>query len=40
MKRRLVFRKTKEGELEQSFHVAWPGREFSCMSTNYLNRNN
>lgn len=35
---KLVFQKTSRSELEQSFFVAWPGREFSCMSTNKLKR--
>ncbi len=37
-KAKLVFQKTGIDELEQSFHVAWPGREYSCMSTNVLKR--
>jgi hypothetical protein len=37
-KAKLVFQKISSDELEQSFHVAWPGRDFSCMSTNTLKR--
>jgi hypothetical protein len=29
-KAKLVFRKTADDEIEQSFHVAFPGREYSC----------
>lgn len=35
---KLVYKKMSGRELEQSFHVAWPGRDFSCMSTNKLKR--
>jgi len=35
---KLVFQKLCRDELEQSFFVAWPGRDFSCMSTNQLKR--
>ena len=37
-KAKLVFKKIDEGEFEQSFHVAWPGRECSCYSTNTLKK--
>jgi hypothetical protein len=35
---RLVFKKINSDELEQSFFLAWPGRDFSCMSTNKMKR--
>jgi hypothetical protein len=35
---KIVLRRTAPGKLEQSFYVAWPGREYSCMSTNYLTK--
>lgn len=35
---KLVFKKINDNELEQSFYVAWPERDFSCMSTNRLKR--
>ncbi len=35
---KLVFQQTSRNELEQSFFVAWPERDFSCMSTNRLKR--
>jgi hypothetical protein len=36
---KLVFEKISDNELEQSFFVAWPDKDFSCMSTNRLKRN-
>lgn len=35
---RVVFVKTDPNQIDQSFHVAWPGKEFSCWSTNRLKR--
>lgn len=35
---KLVFRKTGETALEQAFHVAWPEKEFGCLSTNTLRK--
>lgn len=37
-KAKLVFNKISEDKIEQSFHVAFPGQEFSCFSTNILQR--
>ncbi len=37
-KAKLIFHRIGEGEMEQSFHVAFPGQEFSCFSTNRLQR--
>lgn len=37
-KAKLVFRKTTNEEIEQSFYVAFQGREYSCFSTNTLKR--
>jgi hypothetical protein len=37
-KAKLVFKRIKDNELEQSFHVSFPGQEFSCLSTNRLTR--
>lgn len=37
-KAKLVFLRKGEGELVQSFHVAFPGRDWSCMSTNSLKK--
>jgi hypothetical protein len=37
-KAKLIFQKISETELEQSFFVAWPEREFSCFSVNTLKR--
>ncbi len=37
-KAKLVFIKLNENELEQSFHVAWPGGDYSCFSTNTLKK--
>jgi hypothetical protein len=34
----LVFQKTGVDALEQSFYVAWPGKDFSCFSTNRLKK--
>ncbi len=35
---KLVLLKKGPAELEQSFHVAWPGRDYACMSTNFLKK--
>ena len=35
---KLVFLRTGEDTLEQSFHVAWPEKEFGCLSTNRLRK--
>jgi hypothetical protein len=35
---KLVFVRTGERELEQSFHVAWPDRDYGCLSTNILKK--
>ena len=35
---KLVFLKKGPAELKQSFHVAWPGRDYACMSTNFLKK--
>ena len=35
---KLILKKISENELEESFFVAWPDREFSCMTTNRLKR--
>ncbi len=37
-KARLIFHKTGVGEIEQSFFVAFPGKELSCFSTNRLKK--
>lgn len=37
-KAKLVFRRLGDNEIEQSFHVAFPGREYSCYSRNMLKR--
>lgn len=37
-KTKLVFKVIDEDEIEQSFHVAWPGKEFDCYSINTLKR--
>lgn len=34
----LIFKVIAEDEIEQSFHVAWPDREFACYSINKLKR--
>lgn len=39
-KAKLIFKIMDSDEIEQSFHVAWPGREFSCYSLNRLKRKN
>ena len=36
---KLVFRRLGDSEIEQSFHVAFPGREYSCYSKNILKIN-
>jgi hypothetical protein len=35
---KLVFLRKSERKLEQSFYVSLPGRDWSCMSTNYLKK--
>lgn len=35
---KLLFLRKPDGGLEQSFHVAWPNRDYAGMSTNYLKR--
>jgi len=35
---KLVFKIIDENKIEQSFHVAFPGQDFSCYSTNFLTR--
>lgn len=35
---KLVFKVLNDDEVEQSFHVAFPGREFSCFFTNKLKK--
>lgn len=35
---KLVFLRKPDGAIEQSFHVAWPNRDYACMSTNYLKK--
>jgi len=37
-KAKLIFKVINNDEIEQSFHVAWPGKEFSCFSLNKLKR--
>lgn len=37
-KAKLIFIKINERKIEQSFHVAFPGQEFSCFSTNTLEK--
>lgn len=37
-KAKLVFDVLGENEIEQSFHVAFPGREFSCFFTHHLSK--
>lgn len=37
-KAKLIFKVINPDELEQSFHVAWPEREFNCYSLNRLKR--
>jgi len=39
-KAKLIFKVINPDELEQSFHVAWPEREFNCYSLNRLKRKN
>ncbi len=39
-KAKLVFKKISEDEIEQSFFVAFSGREYSCFSTNTLKKKN
>jgi len=33
-----VFKIISEDEIDQSFHVAWPGKDFACYSVNRLKR--
>lgn len=33
-----IFKLINEDEVEQSFHIAWPGREYACFSLNNLKR--
>lgn len=33
---KLIFKQVADGELEESFFVAFPGKEFGCFSTNRL----
>jgi len=35
---KLVFKVISENEIEQSFHVSFPGREFSCLYINNLKK--
>ena len=35
---KLVLKKISDNEMEESFFVAWPDRDFSCMNTNRLKR--
>ena len=37
-KAKLIFKVINNDEIEQGFHVAWPGKEFSCYSLNKLKR--
>lgn len=37
-KARVEFLKKGPGEIEQNFYVAWPGRDFTCYSTNKLKK--
>lgn len=37
-KAKLVYKVITKDEVDQSFHVAWPGKEFSCYSINKLKR--
>ncbi|MFQ6108780.1 MAG: hypothetical protein ACE5L7_04425 [Candidatus Aminicenantales bacterium] len=37
-KAKLVFKVINQDEMEQSFHVAWPGKKFSCYSTNRIKK--
>lgn len=37
-KAKLIYKVINPDELEQSFHVAWPDREFSCFALNRLKR--
>jgi len=39
-KAKLIFKIHTDEEMEQSFHVAFPGKEFSCYSVNKLRRTN
>ena len=39
-KAKLIFKIITDGQMEQSFHVAFPGKEFSCYSVNKLKRAN
>lgn len=35
---KVVFVRAGDSELEQSFHVAWPGKDYACYSTNRLRK--
>jgi len=37
-KAKLVYKVTGEGEIEEQFFVAWPGKDYGCFSTNELKR--
>ncbi len=39
-KAKLIFKIIKPDDLEQSFHVAWPDKGFSCYALNRLKRKN
>ena len=39
-KAKLIFTKGGHDEMEQSFHVAWPGRDLTCYVKNKLKRKN
>ncbi|HEQ98291.1 MAG TPA: hypothetical protein ENO22_03005 [candidate division Zixibacteria bacterium] len=35
---KLVYKMTGEGEIEERFFVAWPGKDYGCFLTNHLKR--
>ncbi len=37
-KAKLIYKIINNDEMEQSFHVAWPGKEYSCYSVNNLKK--
>ena len=37
-KAKVIFKFIAEDEIEQSFHVAWPGKEYACFALNKLKR--
>lgn len=39
-KAKLIFKISIDGEMEQSFYVAFPGKEFSCFTVNKLRKTN